>query len=227
MLTILHGENIVASRNKMVELIAQAKATNKTVERLEAPQLNPGFLESKMVKQDLFGTQQIIIIQELHSLPRSKQKTTLIELVAKNNIEVILWEKRKLTPTMLKKFPRAKVLKFPLSNALFSWLDSLNGRQKNKKAQLETFHAVLKNEDPYLCMIMLARQIKFLITAKEGGKISGAPWMAQKIIRQSQNFSLKQLLSIHQRLFTIDIKQKSSHKLLELEQELDLLLLSM
>ena len=95
MVTILHGENIVASRDKLVELISLAKEKNKTVERVDAKKINLGILESKLVKQDLFGTEILVIIEDLHSLPRSKNKTDLIDLTSQSQVDLILWEKRK------------------------------------------------------------------------------------------------------------------------------------
>ena len=227
MLIILHGENIIDSRNKLVELINDAKNKNKSIERLDAKKINPGILESKLVKQDLFGTEITIIIEELHSLPRSKQKKLLVELIAKSEVSVILWEKRKLTATMLKKFPQAKTIEFKLSNSLFNWLDSLSGNKKNRKQQITTLHQALKDEDPYLCLIMLARQTRMLIQVKESGTMAGSPWMVQKIKKQSQLFSLQQLLNIHRQLLNIDLHQKTSTNALNLDQELDLLLLNM
>jgi hypothetical protein len=227
MLTILHGENIIDSRDKLVEIITAAKNKNKSIERLDAKKINPGILESKLVKQDLFGTEITIVIEELHSLPRSKQKTLLVEMIARSEVDVILWEKRKLTAAMTKKFPQAKNIEFKLSNALFSWLDSLSGHKKSKKQQLTAFHQALKTEDPHLCLIMLARQIRMLIQVKESGTMAGAPWMVQKIKKQSQSFSLQQLLNIHDQLLEIDLRQKTSDNALKLDQELDLLLLNM
>ncbi len=227
MLTILHGENIVDSRHKLLELITTAKNNHKSIERLDAKKINPVILESKLVKQDLFGTKITVVIEELHSLPRSKQKTLLIELIARSEIDVILWEKRKLTAAMIKKFPQARNIEFKLSNALFGWLDSLSGHKNNTKQQLVTFHQALKTEDPHLCLIMLARQIRMLIEVKDSGSMAGAPWMIQKIKRQSQTFSLPQLLEIHHQLLKIDLRQKTSTNAISLDQELDLLLLNM
>lgn len=227
MLTILHGENIIASRDKLVELITQAKDKNKSIERLDAKKINPSLLETKLVKQDLFGTERIVVIEELHSLPRSKQKNLLIELIAKNEMSIILWEKRKLTPTMIKKFPQAKIFEFKLSKTLFKWLDSLNGDKKNQSQQLLIFRQTLKTEDPHLCLIMLARQIRMLIQVKDDENMPGSPWMIKKIKKQSQSFNLQQLLNIHHQLLAIDLRQKTSTNTLELDQELDLLLLSM
>ena len=227
MLTILHGENIIASRDKLVELITQAKDKNKTIERLNAEKINPGFLESNLVKQDLFGTERIVVIEELHSLPKSKQKKILIELITKSEMDIILWEKRKLTPTMTKKFPQAKIFEFKLSKTLFKWLDSLNGDKKNQNQQLLTFRQTLKTDDPQLCLVMLARQIRMLIQVKDNENMPGSPWMIKKMKKQSQSFNLKQLLNIHHQLLDIDLRQKTSTNNLGLDQELDLLLLGM
>ncbi|MBU0578832.1 hypothetical protein KKE34_03535 [Patescibacteria group bacterium] len=227
MMTILHGENITASRNKLVELITLAKNKNKTIERLDAKKINLGILESKLVKQDLFGTEILVVIENLHSLPRSKNKTALIELASKSQVNLILWEKRQLTATMLKKFPKVEIFEFKLSNTLFAWLDTIRGDGKNIKKQLLTFHKTLATEDPHLCFVMLLRQIRMLIQVKDGGEISGPPWIKNKLKKQGETFDLNQLLNIHAQLLTIDLKQKTSSNSLELDQELDLLIMSM
>ncbi|MBU0576784.1 hypothetical protein KJ707_01995 [Patescibacteria group bacterium] len=227
MISVLHGENTVSSRNKLVELITLAKDRNKTIERLDAKNLNLGLLESKLIKQDLFGTEIIVVIEDLHSLPRSKNRTSLIELVSKSQVDVILWEKRTLTPAMRKKFPHADIFEFKLSSALFTWLDTLCGDGKNTKKQLLAFHKTLATEDPHLCFMMFTRQVRMLIQIQDGGVINGPPWMKNKLRKQSQTFNLNQLLTIHSQLLAMDLKQKTSTNTLELDQELDLLIMSL
>lgn len=227
MVTILHGENIVASRNQLVKLLEQAKNNNLNVDRLDAKNLNRAQLETRLVKQDLFGSQRLVVIEGLHSLPRSAQKKQLIELIKEADVDVILWEKRDLTKNMLKQFANAQIKHFKLSNALFAWLDTLRGDKKNLKTQLKKFHQALEQEDAYLCFIMLARQVRLLIQVKEGSRPPGAPWMINKLEKQSRSFSLKQLLKIHQQLVALDLAHKTSSHNLELAQELDLLLISL
>lgn len=226
MITLLHGENIVASRDKLVELITQAKNRNKTIDRLDAKKLTPGFLQTKLIKQDLFGTERVIVIEDLLSLPRSKQKSALIDLVASCQADVILWGKRDLTKTMLKRFNQAKIHHFKLSKNLFTWLDSLRGDSQNTSEQIKLLHQALNTEDAYLCFIMLARQIRMLIQALDN-QLSGPPWMVKKIQHQAQSFQLNQLLQIHSQLLEIDHRHKTSSNTLELDQELDLLLLNL
>ncbi len=227
MVTILHGENLVASREKLVELLETAKEKNLTIDRFDAKHLNRAELETKLVKQDLFGSKRLVVIEGLHSLPKSKQKNHLIELLQSATVGLILWEKRDLTKTMLKRFPEAEVHHFKLSNALFNWLDSLRGDKRRLKTQLKKLHQALEREDPYLCFIMLARQLRLLIQLKEGNRPPGAPWMIKKLEKQAQSFSLKQLLQLHQELIRIDHAHKTSTGQLDLTQELDLLLINL
>jgi len=98
---ILHGENIVKSRQKLTELISKAKNSDRQVKTLAAKKLTTPELEQSLGNQSLFGVEQTIIIEELHSLPTSKRKKELIEQISAastqpdgSSVEIILWEKR-------------------------------------------------------------------------------------------------------------------------------------
>lgn len=221
MLTILHGEHIGNSRTKLQELIDQARKNNTTLERLEAKQLTIADLEQALGNTSLFGDSTLVIIEGLHSLPRSKKKTQLIALIAGADVPVVLWEKRALTKTMLKQFPTAKAEEFKLSKALFSWLDML-GTQPLPKT-LATYRQALEQEDEYLCFVMFIRQIRLLIQAKDGVKIAGAPFVVKKITTQATKFSKAQLLETYYKLSQLDLASKTSTLSLPLASELDLL----
>jgi DNA polymerase III delta subunit len=221
-MTILHGENIIKSREKLVTLITEAKQMGKEIERLTAKQLTPATLETALQKTSLFGTEQVVVIEELHSLPRSTKKNQLIEIVALANVEVILWEKRELTPTMLKKFPKAMVEHYKLTNTIFAWLDAFSP-QTSKPRYFALSQKAQVNDGEQTCFAMLVRQVRLLIQIKDGTTPAGHPYMISKIKKQAQDFSLDQLLNIHSQLFTIDIKAKTSGSFLTVGQELDLL----
>jgi DNA polymerase III delta subunit len=232
---IFHGEQLVASRHQLTELIKQARQQGLDVVRVEGKSLELGKLEEVLGSTSLFGQKKLLVIEELHSLPKSKRKDQLIEMIAtaaadpvlSESLSLILWEKRALTATMLKAFPKALIQEFKLSNQLFKWLESLSPQKTSKPAQLKLFHQVLLTEDAFLCLTMLIRQIRLLIQIKDGGKPAGAPFMIAKLSKQAQLFTLEQLLKIHRSLLEIDLKQKTSGSLLSLEQELDLLLLGL
>lgn len=222
-MVILHGENVIKSREKLVSLIKEARSAGKDVERLTAKKLNPADLETSLQKTSLFGTEQLVIIEELHSLPRSKKKNQLIEIAANANVEVILWEKRDLTKTMLKQFPKATVEYFRLTNSLFAWLDAFSP-QTDLKKHLKLLQQAQESNGEQMCFVMLARQVRLLIEIKDGGRPAGPPFVISKLKKQAQDFSLEQLLGIHQQLFALDMASKTSSSFLSLGQELDLLI---
>lgn len=232
-MTILHGENQPQSRQALVVLLDQARQTGRDITRLEAAKLTPAILEETFGTTDLFGQPKTVVLEGLHSLPKSKKKDELIKTVAaavtnaSDSIDCILWESRALTKTMLKLFPQAQVSEYKVSNYVFNWLDSLSPVPKTKPAQLKLLHQAITNEDAYLCFAMLMRQIRLLIQAKDGAAIKGPPFMISKLKKQAQPFTLEQLLTAHHKLLEIDLRQKTSAGLLHISQELDLFVLQL
>lgn len=228
-MTILHGDNIVASRERLTELISSARRSDQTVRRLSGSNLDRATLEGILGNANLFGQQELVVIEQLLSGRVSKKKTDAIKLLADLLPEsVIIWEdksvgKRALGP--LGKTSQVKIEEFKLPKTMFAWLDSIG--TKPKKQQIQLLHQTLEQEDAYLAFILLIRQIRYLIQVKDAGKIGGAPFMIAKLKRQAEKFSISDLLKIHEMLLQIDLRQKTSQNRLSLPAELDLLLLSM
>lgn len=228
---VLHGENQITSRQKLFELTQAARSGGITITRLTAAKTSQAELEQTLGSDSLFGDEKIVVIEELHSLPTSARKTALIDLVQKHmasgQSSVWLWEKRALTATMLKKFSAAQVLEFKISNQLFSWLDALTGDRQSQKKIVTLFHQVLATEAAELCLVMLTRQIRQLILAKNKGKLAGAPFMIKKLESQAARFTDDQLLKAHKQLLTIDLAHKTGTNSGTLTQSLDLFLWQM
>ena len=223
-LTILHGEHHVNSRNALQQMIQQAMIRDLLSDRLEAKNLQPADLEIILGSQDLFGQKKMLIIEHLHSLPKSNRKKDLITLLSKSTeaeIEIVLWEKKNLTATQLKQFPSAKNQLFKLSSALFAWLD-LFGSPGNR--QFEKFEEAVARDGKEFCFLMLARQIRYLIAAKSGAPLPGAPFIQQKLRKQASLFAEKELFEIHQKLTFLDFHNKIG-KPLNLVHELEKLML--
>lgn len=230
---ILHGDNTTASRAHLVTLLDQARVQGREVIRLEAKRLDIPQLQDSLGSSSLFGQPRLIVIEELHSLPKSKKKEALLDAVATITAQlddqtlVVLWEKRALTTTMLKRFGLAQVTEFKLSSALFKWLESLSPQPTTKPAQLKLLHQALAQDDVFMCQAMLIRQVRLLLQARDGGVIKGAPFMIAKLKKQAQFFTMDQLLKLHARLLEIDLEEKSSNRSLSLEQKLDLLIIEL
>lgn len=218
---VIHGENQVQSRQKLVEIIEQAQEKQVLVERLDANQLDLPTLEEKLQKTDLFGHARMLVVEGLHSLPKSKKQSRLIQMLLEAEIQVCLWEKRQLTPTMLKKLASAKVYEFKLANSLFAWLDSLSPQPNSKARQVKLLKTAVTDSGEYMCLIMLARQVRMLILAKTGGEIAGPFFVVNKVKQQAGQFELAQLITLHSQLYQLDLEQKTSTNLQELAGSLE------
>lgn len=220
---IIHGENTINSRAKLIEIIDSYKTQKTEILRFEAKELNEAILEETLGSNDLFGTKKLIVIEGLHSLAKSVKQKALIQMCANSNLhQIVLWEKRSLTKTMLKQFPKLEEFEFKASKTLFSWLDSL-GKNGNETKKLQLLHDAINSDGEYFCFIMLIRQFRLLIQSKSGGKIAGAPFMVSKLNKQAQNFTLEKILQIYKEINEFDYLQKTSKNLLSMNQWLDLL----
>jgi DNA polymerase III delta subunit len=231
---ILHGDQLVNSRKKLSEYLDQARQQQIKVVTLLAKKLTPAELEEKLGATSLFGDDQLTVIEELHSLPTSARKKQLIELLSNaaqdDQSQIIIWEKRSLTPTMLKKFAGATKLEFKLNKLLFKWLDTISGGKNSPTQQaqkLKSLHQVIEQESAGLVMMMLIRQIRLLLQVVAGGRPAGPPFIVNKLAAQAQRFSLAQLLSLHHELLKMDLNLKTSGSNLDLVGQLDLLALKL
>lgn len=223
---ILHGEHIVNSRAELQKLIEPAIASGQQITRFSGNNLDRASLESTLGSMNLFGSDQLIVIENLLSGRVSKTKTAAIEFLAEIEPEnLVIWEDKKIGVRILGKFKKAQKQEFPLTKELFNWLDSIG--VKPKAEQIKRLHQSLQQEDVYFIFLMLVRQIRMLIQMKDSGNLAGSPYVVSKIRRQAGNFTLEKLVSLHEQLLQIDYRQKTSKNRLSLAAELDLLLLNM
>lgn len=111
MLTIIHGDNHVASRQQLTELTTQAQARGMELLSLEAEQLDRASLEAQLGSSSLFGQDKMVVIEAVHSLPKSAKKDQLIKLISDAAIDIILWEKKSLGKLELKKAANSVLIK--------------------------------------------------------------------------------------------------------------------
>ena len=224
---ILHGTHEVHAHQALVVELQQATAQGHDLERIQAKQCSQANLELLLGEQSLFLKRKLLIIEELHSLPRSANKQALIEyLQAHQDDTIILWERKDLTASELKKFPRAQIVHFPMSSTLFTWLDCLGDKQVRQQA-LSHLAQAIKHDGAGFCFVMLARQTRLLLLAKDGGPVAGPPFVQAKLHKQAKRFLLNELLLLHQHLLEFDQQNKTSSTALTLEQQLDLFTLSL
>lgn len=223
---ILHGEHTVNSRKELQELLDLAGKQNQPVTRLTGSSLSLAEVESILGNLNLFGDSPLIIIENIFAGRVSKAKTAIIDLLANHEPEnLVIWEDKKVGVRILNKFKKTKKQEFPITKELFNWLDTLGIKPKSE--QIKKLHLALNQEESYFVFLMLARQIRMMIQLKDSGALAGSPYVVNKLKRQAANFTLNKLISLHNLLLQIDLRQKTSKNSLSLVAELDLFVLNM
>lgn len=230
MLTILHGEHHLQSRGVLTQTIAAAQHAGRQVAHVEVKNLEPATLRVSMQTQSLFAEPRTVIIEELHSLMKSKRKEelikTVVEFADQEDVELVLWEKKQLTATELKQFPRAKVQAFLPTRSMFSWLNTLSGQQLDSaKARILSLQRdAVESDGEQFCFAMLMRQVRMLMEAKEG---SGTAAQNFKMVAQAKLFTWTQLFQMHKQLLHIDLMQKTSGSPFTISSQLELLVVAL
>lgn len=218
---ILHGENIVFSRQKLTEKI---KNFDGEVIWLEGKKIDLGELKQAVESGSLFGKKRLVVIENLFSTRSTKAILEAIKYL--KNIEpkdLIIWEGKKIDGRRLTGFGKAQVYYFRLPSLLFRFLDSLS--PKNKKNSYKLLHQCLEWEAPELIFYMLERQLRLLIIASDLGKkglFNMADWQKAKLLRQADNFPLERLILQYRQLQKLEYQHKTGKTLLPLSSQLDL-----
>jgi len=227
MLTLIHGENLTKSREKLWQIKTEAQAKGQKIETLLAKKIKPSDLEIALAASDLFGQERLLVIEELHSLAHSKKRTGYMNAInqASEHLAIVLWDKKLLSASNLKKYPQAQEFKFKMGKALWKLVDELS--PKNKPAQLKTLHRAIEEDSAHFCLSMITKRIRELLAFSEGAVAGIHPFVKRKLARQVKNFSQPQLFRLHQKLYELDAQIKQSQNLLPLEAQLDLFLLNL
>jgi hypothetical protein len=242
MITIFHGENINPSRLKMRALVQDYQHRGFALRSLPSPKtLTPELLIEFVSATDLFAPPPVFLIEELHSLPIGKKRTALIDalviatqpgatLTSPLIPELILWEKKKLTSLMIKKFGSAAHAElFEPSKQIWQFLAALSARPQNQTALLRQYHSLLITDqlDPFHLLALLTRQIRLLIQVKSGVTPALAPFQLSPLRSQAAHFTLDQLLTAHHRLLEIEVGQKTGVSPFSLDKDLWLWVMSL
>ncbi|MCJ7826107.1 hypothetical protein MUP56_00630 [Patescibacteria group bacterium] len=210
MVTILHGDNIVASRNELNRLKGAAKG--KEIRDINGKNLDEASLRQAVESSSLFGDTLCIVIEQLFTNLGRKEK--LIKLYAsilmdasKQN-EIILWESKELGKTAVSLFPANCIKFFKLPAVIFQFLDAL--RPQNQKNLLTIFDGLVNTEAPELVLYMIESRVRQLIEVKDGvmpNKMS--PWQQSRLTNQGKSFTMDKLLVMHQQLIDLEYSFKT------------------
>ncbi len=213
---VLHGENTVASREKLNSLIDQLKEKDVEIIRLDEPKKDELILKSK--SQGLFEENKCLIVEGY--LASAKDFSGIPET------DTIYWEKRKLPPTTLKKVSGFSIQEFPLPSSLFPLLD--NVFPGNTKRLITLYEGGKETLEAELVFAMLTRTTRMLLWAKIDPDSLVVPgWQRGKLLSQANKFTEQELRNLNSKLLEIDRASKTSKLPENLSSSLELLFASL
>lgn len=228
MLTLIHGDDIVSSRKALLEL--KDKYSDFEIITFLGSDVTITDIISGSDSLSLFSQGKVIILENLlsHAKPKGKDEI-LLYLNKYADIPVILYEEKEVDKSNLTKyFSKAKIIACKLPQQLFRFLDSI--KSSSASEVLSAFHNIIKDRQGEFVLSMLIRQWRNLIVAKDLGSAGflGLPsWQTGKFIRQAEFFSLNQLISSYRQLLAADLKVKTGGTSFNLNQLLDIFLVSL
>jgi len=227
MLTIIHGSDITASRKYFLD------EKNKTTDAvlLDADQVNLTDLAQLFEGGGLFGETKYLFIEQL--LSKKKKSTELTEILSyleknANEHTIIIWEGKDLDQGTLKAVKNANVKAFKLPQTLFQLLDAL--QPGNGKTLIALFHQTIQNSEAEMIFFMLVRQIRILLALSDNTNPIDEvkriqPWQKNKLESQAKRFDLTHLLDLYDKLFQLELGQKTGGLSLSLTAAIDFFLL--
>lgn len=207
MVTIIHGEDVIATQKIKLEI------SKKELIELENPDATS--LKQAVESNSLFGEEKTVYI--------TGKFENLKDIINSSRVPIYIFSDKTLSNKILSQFPKARVILNKPKGVIFEFLESI--RPNNTKNILNLYKKL--NDEPELVFYMLIRQFRNLIIVSEGSWTAElSPWQKNKLLAQSKYFSLEKLLKIYNNLEKTDYENKTGQTPLELSKNLELFLLS-
>jgi len=227
MITIIHGTDIVASRKYFFD----EKQKFADAQLIDGEKIAITDLTQIFEGGGLFEEQKSIFIE--HFFVRKKKKEEFAQfsnyLEKQSSHDIFLWEGKELEKSSLMVFKTATPRVFKLPQTLFVLMDSL--RPGNGKSLISLFHQTLATTDAEMIFFMLVRQVRLLLGMFETTDESIdelkrlAPWQKTKLAQQAGAFGKEELITLYNKLFVLEVGQKTGSLTGSLALCIDFLLL--
>lgn len=225
MIYIITGEDIVSSRNKLVELLKDK--TN--VVRLDGKGQTIAEIEMAFDSGSLFETERTIVVE---GFLKVKPQEKFVELVSNfqkdEKTDVILWDEVELSAKI--SYKSAKIFSFPFPKYYFVFLDSLS--PKSSEETLRILHELLKTTTAEQILYSIIKRIRQLLVIKSANYAAFEEfkrmqsWQIGKLRSQAGKWTEDQLSKAFIQYADLDEKIKTSGLTMELSNHLDIILLS-
>lgn len=226
MMTLLHGNNIVASRAKLIERIDEARGQGKEIRQLDGKILDGPALTQAVESSSLFGGDVLVIVDGLlaKSGKKEKQASLLLDILKRSETatDIILWEEKEIGKTLTGLLgSKCSVELFKTPVVIFQFLDNIAPGRTSEL--LGILHQALEFDAAELIFALLVRRVRQLIQLRDNVMPEGLQgWQAGRLTSQARLFTMDGLLSMEKKLLEIDVSIKTGTSPFPLAQQLEL-----
>ena len=227
MITLIHGDNTVKSRQEL--FLLREKAKGKELRVLEGKTLKDDELVQALSSSSLFGGETVVIVENLFSglgkkIKRTQELASLIKAHS-DQVEIILWEDKEVSKTALSALGTSLSQRlFKMPTLIFQFLDSFipgKGRE-----ELSLYHELLTSEAAELVHAMLIRRIRVLLALKSGNTPESLPpWQLTRLTNQARPFTLERLTTLYKELRLIEQKRNNGLSVFDLKEATEMILI--
>jgi len=227
MIVILHGDDIVSSRNHLISL----RGKTKNPLDFRGDKLTLSDLVQVIEGSSLFFIEKNIFIENFLAQKKTNQQfKEIVEYITKNSkdVNIVFWENHEISKSAALTFKDATVKLYRLPQNLFLFLDNL---KHNSKENVKFFRNTISQMSEELVFYMMIRQFRIMLALllKQQDSIDElkrlAPWQRGKLERQAAGFGIEKLKSIFNKLYEIDYKQKYGLTTAPLARNIDFFLM--
>ena len=229
MLTIIHGNDIVASRKFFLQ--EKQRFTDATL--IQEGEVNLTSLAQVLEGGGLFGDSKTLFIEHfLSGRRKSLEKEFVIDYLVKHakTHAIFLWEGKELERGVISPFKGANLKLYKLPSSLFALMDAI--KPGNGKALIQLFHSCLETTETEMVFFMLVRQFRLLlaVAGKDVEAISEvgrmASWQRGKVEAQAKLFDTTRVIDLYSMLFQIETLYKIGGLTGSLVAQIDFFLLN-
>lgn len=213
MLYLLHGENLGASREALVEL--KRNYSSDSISVFDAKNFDTDEFLRTCETPSLLSDRRLIVIEgKLPSSAINNQQSTI-----SNATDIVFWLGEQLKPSnrlfkLVKELDgQIRVFKPALPKHVFNFLDAL-GYKNKQKTFLELHRLLDQGESPIYLLTMMVWQVRNLLRVKlyngGGPKPKMNPFVLRKTKSQVKNFEEEELVGVFHRLLEAEIKLKTT-----------------
>ncbi len=213
MLILLHGENVGASRQALVDLKKNYSADSISV--FDGKKFDEDKFARVCETPSMFSDRRLIVIEgKLPSSTISNQ-----QLAISNDTDLVFWLGEQLKPSN-KLFKQVRELdgqirafKSAIPKNVFGFLDAL-GYKNKEKSFLELHRLLDQGESPVYLLTMIVWQVRNLLRVKlhndSGSKLKMNPFVLRKAKGQVKDFEEEELVGIFRNLLKAEVKLKTT-----------------